>query len=182
MTRLQEFMEMITGKFDNKEQYEQMKAQGAEFPYARHINTACNNRILHLPEDFKGIFMVEESYYTTGDKTHGSPHLFLFTEEEEGILLTSYDLPEGADKQSFTYETMGEVEYGELKASEKFTPALYKEKAGVWEGGSVSMFTPVLKFVLHEKFSHKQLEVSESMEMNGRRTFGYDEPIIYRRV
>ena len=26
------------------------------------------------------------------------------------------------------------------------------------------------------------LEVSESMEVNGKKTFGYDEPIIYKRV
>ncbi len=32
------------------------------------------------------------------------------------------------------------------------------------------------------KFSDNFLEVSESMEVNGKRTFGYDEPIIYKRV
>ena len=31
-------------------------------------------------------------------------------------------------------------------------------------------------------FSSEQLEVSESMEVNGKRTFGYDVPILYRRV
>ena len=41
------------------------------------------------------------------------------------------------------------------------------------------MFSPVLKFTLFERFSREQLEVSESMEVNGRRTFGFDEPIIY---
>ena len=44
------------------------------------------------------------------------------------------------------------------------------------------MFSPVLKFTLHEKFNAKKLEVSETMEINGRRTFGYDEPIIYQRM
>ena len=44
------------------------------------------------------------------------------------------------------------------------------------------MFTPVLKFKLFERFSEEMLEVSETMEMNGKRTFGYDEPIIYRRI
>ncbi len=33
-----------------------------------------------------------------------------------------------------------------------------------------------------ERFSEDCLEVSESMEMNGKRTFGYDDPIIYRRA
>ena len=57
-----------------------------------------------------------------------------------------------------------------------------KLENGVWEGGSVSMFTPVLKFTLFERFSKDCLEVTESMEMNGKRTFGFDEPIRYKRT
>ena len=52
----------------------------------------------------------------------------------------------------------------------------------MWEGGSVSMFSPVLKFTLFERFSSQCLEVSESMEVNGKKTFGYDEPILYKRA
>ena len=44
------------------------------------------------------------------------------------------------------------------------------------------MFSPVLKFNLFERFSPEVLEVTESMEVNGKRTFGYDEPILYKRV
>ncbi len=47
---------------------------------------------------------------------------------------------------------------------------------------SVSQFTPVMTFRLWERFSEACLEVSESMEVNGKRTFGYDVPIIYKRV
>ena len=72
-------------------------------------------------------------------------------------------------------------EYSDLKRSEKFTPALYQEKDGVWEGGSVSQFTPVMTFRLWERFSETCLEVSESMEVNGKKTFGYDVPVIYKR-
>lgn len=52
----------------------------------------------------------------------------------------------------------------------------------MWEGGSTSMFSPVLKFTLFERFSDTQLEVSECMEVNGKKTFGYDVPIIYKRA
>ena len=71
---------------------------------------------------------------------------------------------------------MKNVEYSDLKRSEKFTPALYQEKDGVWEGGSVSQFTPVMTFRLWERFSETCLEVSESMEVNGKKTFGYEVP------
>lgn len=182
MTKLNSFMNILTGNFDNSEQYGEMRKNGVEnFPYAEHVNTICNNKITNLPTDFKGIFMIEESYYTSEGKTHAAPHLFLFTEEQEGIKLTSYEIPKGYDKDTFTYNNLTEIDFNDLVLSEKFTPAIYNLKDNVWEGGSISMFSPVLKFTLFERFSEKWLEVSESMEVNGKRTFGYDEPIIYKR-
>ena len=196
MNRLQQFVELLTGSFDNREQYEQMQKEGNQtFPLARHVNTACNDKITGLPQDFDGVFVLEESYYTTdgrthasphlflftvGERTNASPHLFLFTMEGEAVKLTSYEMPEGYDKDSFTYQQLKPVAFDALKPSAKFTPALYHERDGVWEGGSESM--PVLKFTLFERFSNEGLEVSESMEVNGKRTFGYDVPILYRRV
>lgn len=32
-----------------------------------------------------------------------------------------------------------------------------------------------------ERFSEKEVEVSKTMEVNGKRAFGYDEAILYRR-
>ena len=183
MNRLQQFVELLTGSFDNREQYEQMQKEGNQtFPLARHVNTACNDKITGLPQDFDGVFVLEESYYTVGERTNASPHLFLFTMEGEAVKLTSYEMPEGYDKDSFTYQQLKPVAFDALKPSAKFTPALYHECDGVWEGGSESMFSPVLKFTLFERFSNEGLEVSESMEVNGKRTFGYDVPILYRRV
>ena len=34
---------------------------------------------------------------------------------------------------------MKNVDYAELKKSEKFTPALYHEKDGIWEGGKATL-------------------------------------------
>ena len=150
MRKLDNFVDMMTGHFNNKEQFDKMQKEGKIYPYAEHINTICNGKILNLPKDFNGKFIVEESYYE--------------------------------DKSTFSYGSMKNVDYTELKKSEKFTPALYHEKDGIWEGGSISQFTPVMMFKLWEKFSDSCLEVSESMEINGKRTFGYDEPIIYKRA
>lgn len=182
MSKLDNFMEILTGSFNNTEQFEAMKKNNIDFPYAEHVNTICNDKIINLPNDFNGVFMVEESYYTSNGNTHATPHLFLFTEEEDGIKLTSYEVPKEYDKNSFTYKNLKQIDYNDLRLSEKFTPAIYIKKGDVWEGGSVSMFSPVLKFTLFERFSNECLEVSESMEVNGKRTFGYDEPIIYKRV
>ena len=166
--KIEKFVKLMTGHFDNKEQFTEMKEAGKIFPYAQHVNTVCNDKIKNIPEDFTGIFIVEESYYETAGRRHASPHLFLITDNN--------------DKNTFSYNSMKIVDYSELRKSVKFTPALYQEKDGFWEGGSVSQFTPVVTFRLWEKFSDACLEVSESMEVNGKRTFGYDVPIIYKRV
>ena len=161
-SNLEMFIKLITGHFNNKEQFEEMQKSGRVYPYAEHVNTVCNDKINNLPVDFQGKFLVEESYYETNGKKHASSHIFLFTEEKEGILLSSYEIPAGADKNTFTYDSMLPVEYSELKKSEKFTP--------------------VMKFKLWERFSETGLEVAESMEVNGKRTFGYDVPILYKRA
>ena len=182
MMKLENFVNMMTGHFDNREQFHMMQKEGKVYPYAEHVNTVCNDKIDNLPKDFTGRFVVEESYYETAGKRHASPHLFLITESADGILLSSYEIPKGEDKNTFSYDSMKNVDYSKLEKSEKFTPALYYEKDGIWEGGSTSQFSPVMTFKLWEKFSDNFLEVSESMEVNGKRIFGYDEPIIYKRV
>ena len=180
--RLDDFVGMMTGHFDNREQFDAMQKVGKVYPYAEHVNTVCNDKIKNLPEDFKGKFVVEESYYETNGKRHASPHLFLITESEDGMVLSSYEIPKGEDKNTFSYDSMKHVEYNDLEKSEKFTPAVYHEKDGIWEGGSTSQFSPVMIFKLWERFSDSCLEVSECIEVNGTRTFGYDDPIIYKRV
>lgn len=183
MTSLTHFINLLTGNFSNSEQYNELSRKSkVNFPYAEHVNTVCNHKIVNLPNGFKGIFMLEESYYTLKGTTHGAPHLFLFTEEAGGIKLTSYEIPKGYSKDTFTYNNLTEVDFNALKSSEVFTPAMYFLKDGVWEGGSVSMFSPILKFTLWERFSQDCLEVTETMEVNGKRTFGYDMPIIYKRI
>lgn len=175
-----DFMSMLCGTFDNKKQYEEFKAKGIEdFPYAEHVNTICNDKITGIPEDFKGVFMLEESYYTVNGKTRAMPHLFLFVDEGDDVKLISYEIPEGYNKETFKYENLKDIEFSKLTLSGKFTPAIYKKNGDSWEGGSESMFSPTMKFTLFEKFSNQQLEVSEIIENNGRRVFGYDHPIIY---
>ena len=128
MTKIEEFVKLITGRFDNKEQFDAMKKAGKTYPYAQHVNTVCNDKIKNLPADFKGMFIVEESYYENEGKRHASPHLFLITEKEDRILLSSYEIPNGEDKNTFSYEFMKEVEYIELKKSKKFLICVFSSQ------------------------------------------------------
>lgn len=58
--KMEKFVKLMTGHFDNREQFTEMKSAGKLFPYARHVNTVCNDKINNIPENFTGIFMVEE--------------------------------------------------------------------------------------------------------------------------
>lgn len=80
--KLDEFTEMMTGHFDNKEQFDKMQAEGKTYPYAEHVNTICNDKIKNLPEDFNGRFVVEESYYETNGKTSCCHHIFFLLQKQ----------------------------------------------------------------------------------------------------
>ena len=115
MSRLDEFLRLLCGRFDNTRQLEELRRSGGPaLPLAEHVNTVCNDKIDGLPADFAGAFVLEESYYTTEGKTHASPHLFLFTEEGEAVKLTSYQLPKAADGGAATYETLPPLKWEDL--------------------------------------------------------------------
>lgn len=69
MADLINFVTLLNGKFDNKDQFEKISKTNPQYPYAKHINTICNSKIANLPNGFEGVFMIEESYY---------PFLFTF--------------------------------------------------------------------------------------------------------
>ena len=52
ISKLEQFIKMMTGHFDNQEQFQKMKEAGEIYPYAEHVNTPCNNKIQDLPADF----------------------------------------------------------------------------------------------------------------------------------
>ena len=43
--KLDHFINMMTGHFDNKEQFDMMQKAGKSYPYAEHVNTVCNDKI-----------------------------------------------------------------------------------------------------------------------------------------
>ena len=45
---VERFVKLMTGHFDNKEQFTEMKEAGKIFPYAQHVNTVCNHKIKNL--------------------------------------------------------------------------------------------------------------------------------------
>lgn len=91
-SNLEMFIKLITGHFNNKEQFEEMQKSGRVYPYAEHVNTVCNDKIKNLSVDFQGKFLVEESYYETNGKKHASSHIFYLQRKRKGFyfLLMKY--------------------------------------------------------------------------------------------
>ena len=53
MEQLNKFISLLTGRFHNSEQYETMKKNGIEFPFAEHVNTFCHDKIRNLTPGLK---------------------------------------------------------------------------------------------------------------------------------
>ena len=74
------------------------------------------------------------------------------------------------------------MNYNDLQISEKFTPMIYTENNGVFSGESISFFTPETKFILKETIEKDTLSVSEVFYKNDKITFGFIDPIVYKKV
>ncbi|MCQ2969752.1 MAG: hypothetical protein MJ191_06555 [Clostridium sp.] len=185
MEILEVFIRKLCGKFNNDNQIKQEEELGKVIhPRARHINAVCNNKIRNLPKDFKGYFIIEESYYEIGERVNILPHLFLFElNNDNNVVLTSYELPEGIKKEEFRNDNADLImDYRFLVKSEKFTPMIYKEMDGVFSGESISTFGPGVTFELKESTGNNKLIVSEILKKDGKITFGFEEPIVYDKI
>ncbi|MGG5460233.1 hypothetical protein [Clostridium sp. B9] len=185
MRNLKLFLSYLCGEFNNDEQiFEENESGQVSHPKAKHITGICNDKIKNLPNNFNGYFVIEESYYEQGKFKNILPHLFLFTEnEDKNVVLTSYDLPSNISKEEFRNDNESLImDYKELKISEKFTPMIYKFKNDGFEGESISHFTPETTFKLKERTEDGTLYVSEVFEKNGKITFGFVNPIIYKKI
>lgn len=182
---LEKFINNLCGQFNNDNQIsDEMSKGNVAHPQAKHINCICNNKISNIPADFNGYFVLEESYYVQGNFKNIMPHLFLFTVNEENkIVLTSYEVPKNIDKKDFTNSNDNlSMDYNELIISEKFTPMVYEEKDDIFYGESESNFSPEITFTLKETIKEDTLYVSEVMRRNGKITFGFTDPIIYKKI
>lgn len=187
MTKFELFKKVIVGNFNNEEQIEKEKAEGKIIhPIAKHVNRICNDKIQNLPKDFKGIFVIEESYYTfveTG-RTNILPHLFLFEETSEGkVKLISYEVPKSVSKKDFTNSNENlQMDYNELEISTKFNPMTYEYTEGVgFYGRSFSNFGPDTTFLLEETLSENKFEVNEVLKKGDKVVVGFESPLLYIR-
>ncbi|MHC5227596.1 hypothetical protein ACYSNW_04865 [Enterococcus sp. LJL99] len=174
--------QMLEGDFSNKEQYEQLsETEQITFPFATHKNHILNSKIMNLPTGFQGIYLFEESYYVLNGKEKFKSDVFLFElNESNQVVLSATVIPkEWLNKK---YEEVSPVDYNELAISDKFTPLVYKKTEDKFSGNSTSQFTSKTQFILEQEISTENLIIKEEMYNGEKRIFGFDLPIVYKRI
>lgn len=174
--------EMLEGNFSNKEQYEQLStSEQATFPYATHKNHIMNSKITNLPPDFEGVYLFEESYYVINGKEKFKADIFLFElNETNEVILSATTVPK--EYLNKKYEDVIAIDYNELVISDKFTPLVYEKKDDEFSGKSTSQFTKKTQFILAQQISAESLIIKEEMYNGEKRVFGFDWPIVYKRI
>jgi len=187
MTEFERFKQYIVGDFDNQQQIDEEIEAGKQIhPYAKHVNRAANDRIDNLPEDFKGFFVIEESYYKYPEQdTILKPYLFLFEETKEGkVQLTNFKLPEDLDKTKVRNDNPDlQFDYNTLEVSPSFKPVTYRYKEG--EGFYLKAPNDLpnnMRFTLEETIAEETLTVMELLEKEGKSLTPYDTPLLYKRL
>lgn len=181
---IDEFMEMLCGTFDNKEQVRKEAAEGNPIhPMARHIIGACNQKMINLPKDFVGQFVIEESYFDLGTQQIDKHYLFLY-EMTSGnqVCLSSYNIPENLSKETFTNaNALITIDYAALEISPRFSPLILESVGDAFVGENVSKFSEEHIFKFRLEVTKDALYVTEILEKDGACVAGYYEPIIYKR-
>ena len=185
MQNLIRFMDMLCGTFENREQCHQEDADGERIhPGAKHVIGVSNEKMLNLPADFAGYFVIEESYFDMDDRTIAKHYLFLYEELKDGsIRLASYDPPPSVPRESLTNANQSlRIDFAEVKISPRFTPLVLEEDAGDFFGENVSQFAPETLFKFALRVTADALYVTELLERNRTRIAGFDTPIVYARA
>jgi hypothetical protein len=186
---LAQFKGYIVGNFNNQKQVDSEKTAGnIEHPYSQHISDIANSKIINIPEDLKGFFVLEESYYTnvTSGVTNGSPFLFYFDASpvNGNVQITSYSLPKTIPATEFrNNNTKLVLDFNkDLSKSSVFKTSTYTFADQTFALDSKTDIAPGVFFVLQERISASQLVVLEQFSNHGQVFPSYKTPIIYDRV
>jgi hypothetical protein len=186
MTAFDFFKAVLCGNFDNKNQVELARKNGPQMhPFAQHVTALANPKIINLPSDLKGYFILEESYYTyEGKPIEIKPYLFYIENvSDTQIKLSSYTMPTDIPKADMRNDNQDFVlDFNEISVSKTFKPAIYTLADGKFTLNHPTDLGDGMTFTLIETLSENRLEVMELLEKNGEILTPYDTPIIYERI
>jgi hypothetical protein len=185
MSDFELFKTYIQGDFENSAQVAAEQKAGAQIhPFAKHVNRLADVKIKNLPPQYRGFYILEESYYTYPNKpTDIKPYLFWFEPTDDGkIKLHSLALPSGLDKKDIRNDNSSlSFDYNELKESPTFKPAIYtKTERGFYVNHTVDLPNN-MSFTLEETIGKDFLQVMETLKKDEKKLTPYDTPIEYKR-
>lgn len=180
---LRRFMNMLCGSFDNMEQCRREEAAGARIhPEARHIIGICNDRMVNLPENFSGYFVIEESHFDLGSRRIDKQYLFSYAMEGTRIRLTSWNIPASMDKETFVNSNPDiSIDYTALEISPRFSPLLLEPAGDAYVGENASTFSADHVFNFRLEVTRDALYVTEALVKDGQLVAGYHTPVIYKK-
>ena len=186
MSDLDVYLSYLTGDFDNHAQVEEQLKSGKQIhPYAKHITRIIGNRVQNIPADFKGVFVLEESYYKYPNQdTIVKPYIFKFElNNEQRIVLNSIVVPERIEKKKLRNDNVvWTLDFSELKNSPSFKPVAYTKTDRGFYIKAPNDLPGGVKFTLEETIGNGFLEVMELAEKEGKRLTPYATPLMYKRV
>lgn len=179
------YLSFLTGTFTNEAQISEEIAQGKQIhPKSKHITGLVNDRILNLPQDFKGQYVIEESYYETLDKgPQIKHHLFLFSLTDQGKVNLRVQTPSDIENKLLTNDNKTlKFDYLKLSDIKRFKSADYqKVKDGFYLKNKNDLGNG-LAFTLEETIGKNKLEVMELLEKDGKSITSYTTPIQYLKL
>lgn len=188
LSKVELFKLYITGDFSNWNQIMTEREKGRQVhPFALHINRLADHVVKNRPQDLRGFFVIEESYYSFPNRgaTSVAPHLFFFRELDTGdVELWSMTLPKNlAPTEIRTSNKTLSFDFSEVGISPTFPPTTYS-----FDPATRTFFLDRevdlgsgRTFRLTETISPDRLDVLELLKVNGKPAGAYTDPIVYDR-
>ncbi len=180
------YLSYLTGDFDNQMQVlKEIEAGKQIHPLAKHVTRVITSRVSNIPADFKGVFVLEESYYTNPNQERQvKPYIFKFLLNNNGkVVLHSIGIPTRIDKKTFRNDNADwSLDFTELKESASFKPAIYTKTERGFYIKAPNDLPGGMKFTLEETIGNGFLEVMELVEKDGKRLTAYETPLQYLKT
>ncbi len=178
---IDQFRKMLLGEYDNSLQVAKEESEGDRIhPLAIHGIYDVTHLIQSLPEDFRGIFVLEESRFHMDTHTVDKKYLFSYEEVSEGILLKSYQLPDGLPEGGeMLSDTDWMIPNKDLEESPRFQPLLLRWDGTCFAGENVSQFSVEHRFYFRLEVHSQKFYVKELLKKDDIIVAGYESPIHY---
>lgn len=178
----------ITGDFDNRPQLDRDRADGKPpHPYSRFVNRLADDKVRNRPANQSGFYVLEERYYVyPGQDTLVKPQLYFFEETASGtVKLHVLQWPDTKVTKQIRNDNSGlQFDYNTLTDLPAVTPTAFERTyRGFYLNTHPNTAVPATgQLLLERTIGRDFLEVTEVVNLSGKRSALYSAPIVYKRL